>query len=429
MTEEWNFDGLIGPTHNYAGIAAGNVASQSNKGAESNPQEAALEGLKKMRMLYDLGVPQGVLPPQPRPRLDWLRALGFSGDTETVLRDAAREGLLSKAYSASSMWSANAATISPSEDSQDGRVHLSAANLVSGLHRSLEARQTDRVLRAIFPGDRFVHHGPLPASRGLADEGAANHIRLHKDSASLQVFVYGDAQGATRFLPRQARGASEAIARRHRLKKERVLYLQQAVRAVDAGAFHNDVVSVGHEQFLLWHEDAFEDESAIEAIRSRFEDLVSWRVSRDELSLEDAVKTYLFNSQIVTTAAGPVLIAPSECEAHAGVKAVIERLRSEGLHEAHFVDVRQSMRNGGGPACLRLRVALTEEESHAVHSGIRFTPTLHDRLNEWVKTHYRDRLRPEDLLDPQLITESQAALETLAEILTLPPKLFDVNER
>ena len=110
---EVNFDGLVGPTHNYAGLALGNVASMRHGGLEANPREAALQGLAKMKSLMDAGYAQGVLPPQQRPDLGALRALGFSGSDERVLARAAGEApqILRAVCSASSMWTANAATV------------------------------------------------------------------------------------------------------------------------------------------------------------------------------------------------------------------------------------------------------------------------------------------------------------------------------
>ena len=58
---EANFDGLVGPTHNYAGLSVGNVASLNNAKNTSNPKQAAKQGLAKMKALADLGMVQGVL--------------------------------------------------------------------------------------------------------------------------------------------------------------------------------------------------------------------------------------------------------------------------------------------------------------------------------------------------------------------------------
>ncbi|TWY25023.1 N-succinylarginine dihydrolase, partial [Serratia marcescens] len=127
---EVNFDGLVGPTHHYAGLSFGNEASTQHQNSVSNPKLAAKQGLLKMKALADLGFQQGVLPPQERPHLPMLRRLGFSGSDEAVLAQAMRQSprLLSALSSASCMWTANAATVSPSADSADGKVHFTAAN-------------------------------------------------------------------------------------------------------------------------------------------------------------------------------------------------------------------------------------------------------------------------------------------------------------
>ena len=112
---EANADGLIGPTHNYAGLSPGNLASTANQGAVSNPRAAALEGLAKMRVLHELGVPQFVLAPHERPDVPFLRALGYAGRDADVLRQAWLDAPLvaAAAASASPMWAANAATVTP----------------------------------------------------------------------------------------------------------------------------------------------------------------------------------------------------------------------------------------------------------------------------------------------------------------------------
>jgi succinylarginine dihydrolase len=431
-TREHQLDGLVGPTHNYAGLSFGNVASQKHEGQISRPRDALKEGLAKMAAVSALGVPQLVLPPLERPRLDVLRTLGFEGDDARVIARAHGEApqLLAAVYSASAMWAANAATVCPSADAADGRVHFTVANLASTFHRSLEPVGTERALRTIFPTERFAHHGPLPATPFFGDEGAANHTRLHADAlgtAGLQIFVYQrSARGGrapTKFPARQTREACEALARRHRLGSDRVLFLQQDPDVVDLGVFHNDVIAVGHERILLWHERAFLEGEAIDAVTRRFDalggDLLSWCVREDELSVEEAVRCYLFNSQLLSGPDGVVLFAPREVEESPAAKAVVDRLLGEGLRAVRYLDVRQSMSNGGGPACLRLRVTLTDEESADVLPGVRFTDELRASLEAWADTRYREELRPADLADPKLALETHEALDELTQILGL----------
>ena len=430
--QEFNFDGLVGPTHNYAGLARGNLASQENCHLHSHPRQAALQGLDKMKFLADLGIPQAVLPPQPRPDIPTLRRLGFRGADTLVLERAARDAphLLAACCSASSMWAANAATVAPSPDTADHLLHLTPANLASHLHRALEAPATAATLRAIFPGPLFAHHEPLPATSATTDEGAANHVRLargHGDSG-LELFVYGgDFSAPSRtphIAPRQARGASEAIARLHQLFPERTFFARQNPAAIDAGVFHNDVICVAHRHILLCHEHAFADSvQLLDALCRAFHKLagtalVVIRIPDALLPLADAVRSYFFNSQFVTLPDDTLaFLAPTECRALPAAAAAIDLLRAQipGI-AVHFIDVRESMRNGGGPACLRLRVVLTPAQQAALHPGVRLTPTLYASLRAWIERHYRETLAPADLADPQLLAESRRAL---AELRTL----------
>ncbi|MCX7017179.1 MAG: N-succinylarginine dihydrolase, partial [Candidatus Sumerlaeota bacterium] len=435
---EINFDGLVGPTHNYGGLSYGNLASQHWGGTVSHPRQAALQGLEKMKLLADLGLRQAVLPPRERPDLRALRRVGFEGSNAQVIEKAFKASpiLLAACYSASCMWAANAATVSPSADCADGRVHFAPANLVSQFHRSLEPPTTAAVLRAIFGDEkRFAHHPPLPAARHFSDEGAANHTRLCATygDPGIEVFAYGakafDAFPAPMRAPaRQTLEASEAVARLHGLEPARTVFARQNSEAIEAGVFHNDVISVGNQNVFLCHALAFADGAAArDEIRRKWEALAAgeliWiEIAPEELSLAEAVATYFFNSQIVTLPDGSMcLIAPAECEESPRAGAVIQRILAEDnpIRSARFVDIRQSMKNGGGPACLRLRVVLTEEELACVKRSVFLTDSLYADLTAWVKRFYREDLRPEDLADPSLMEESRAALDALKRILDL----------
>jgi succinylarginine dihydrolase len=433
VAHEVNFDGLVGPTHNYAGLSRGNLASQRSRHRVSNPRAAAMEGLAKLKLLADLGVRQAVLPPHERPDVDALRRLGFAGSDADVLWKAKQADpvLLAACSSASAMWAANAATVSPSADTADGRVHFTPANLVSQAHRSLEAPTTSRVLRGIFADETcFAHAPPLLTAAAFGDEGAANHVRLapsHGD-AGVELFVYGrrgdaSAPAPKLFPARQTLEASRAVARLNALPPDRCVFVQQNPAAIDRGVFHNDVACVGNEDVLLYHEEAFAEPQALRSeLAARVPGLVALPVESAELSLEDAVKTYLFNSQLVTLPDGSMaLVAPSECAGHEATQRVIARLLTAGtrLRHVHYADVRQSMSNGGGPACLRLRVVLTEAQLARVAPGVLLTDGLYDRLVRWVQRHYRERLSPDDLADPHLLGESRTALDELSAMLGL----------
>ncbi|WP_110707901.1 N-succinylarginine dihydrolase [Salinicola sp. CR57] len=430
---EVNFDGLVGPTHNYAGLAHGNVASMRHGGLASSPREAALQGLAKMKSLMDAGYAQGVLPPQQRPDLGALRSLGFVGSNAEVLARAGREApqLLRAVCSASSMWTANAATITPSPDAPDGRVHFTPANLQSSFHRYLEPETTGRVLAAIFRDERhFVHHAQLPATPAFSDEGAANHTRLCGEygEAGVHLFVYGrqafgGGREPQRYPARQTLEASQAIARQHGLSDAQAVFAQQHPDAIDAGVFHNDVIAVGNGPVLLYHEMAFLDEErTLDALRAKMASpLIPVRVPSEAISLEDAVLTYLFNSQLLSNPDGSMtLVVPGECQENEAVWRTIQDLLLAGYNpigEVTVKDVKQSMRNGGGPACLRLRVVLSAAERQALNGRVLLNDALYADLVAWVERHYRDNLTPDDLADPQLADETLTALDELTRLL------------
>jgi len=429
---EVQFDGLVGPTHNYGGLSPGNVASQIHGGQVSNPRGAAKQGLAKMRFVRDLGVTQALLPPQDRPSIATLRTLGFVGSDEEVIAAAgAGDGFhLRICSSASAMWTANAATIAPSCDARDGRVHLVPANLQQMFHRAIEPPTTTRILRAIFRDERrFAVHEPLPGGGQFADEGAANHTRLETSRGTVHVFAWGRCAwgafaGPRRYPARQTREASAALARIHRLDAERCVFPQQSPEGIDAGAFHTDVMAVGTGRYLLMHELAFVDDARfVEQLRSLLGDeLVVFRATKGELPPENAVAAYPFNSQLLALDDGTMaIVAPEDAREDKYARAFLERVVSEGgpLWRLHYIDVRQSMQNGGGPACLRLRVPLTDEEKRALGGRVLVDDTLHAELVAWVDRHYRDRLVPADLADPKLAREIMTGLDELTRILGL----------
>lgn len=430
---EANADGLIGPTHSYAGLSPGNIASTTNRGAESNPRAAVLQGLEKMARLAQLGLPQFVLPPHERPHLPLLRELGFTGPDASVLEQAWRETpyFAGAACSASAMWAANAATVTPSADSEDGRVWFTPANLITNLHRSLEREQTYAALLRLFPDERrFAVGPPLPRTPHLGDEGAANHVRLSagQGAPGVNIFVYG--RQAQEPWPwenpaRQIKEASEAVARRHGAR--RAVFVRQNWDAIMGGAFHNDVVCVGTHTCLFHHERAFQDTAAAyQAVRLAADGLfepVFLEVAEADLPLGDAIASYLFNSMLVAPPGEDrlLLIAPVEAQEIPAARAAAEALAASNgpIGRVEYVDVRQSMRNGGGPACLRLRVELTADELAAANPAQRLTPDLHARLRDWAERRYRDRLAPADLADPALMKESRAALDELTALMNL----------
>ena len=408
---EINFDGIVGPSHNYAGLSLGNLASARNAGGVSRPRAAALQGLDKMRANLALGLVQGLFVPPPRPADAWLAGLG------TTIA-AASPVLAANAMSASAMWAANAATVSPAADCADGKCHLTVANLKSMPHRSHEAPATLAQLRLAFADSAFVVHDPVPTAFG--DEGAANHMRIasHHGGPGIEIFVYGVAGGP--FPARQHLEASRAVARLHRLDPARTIFAPQSEAAIAAGAFHNDVVAVANGPVLFAHEAAFADQAALLAeLDARAADYELVEVAEAEVPLGDAIRSYLFNAQLITLPDGTMtLVAPTECRDTPSVKAWIDRhLASNGaIRRVDYVDVRQSMANGGGPACLRLRVACNPA---TVDPRFLVDAAKLDRLAAVIGARWPDEIATADLQSPTLVTAVVAARVALLEALGL----------
>ncbi len=408
---EINFDGLIGSSHNYAGLSPGNLAATKNAGTVSHPRSAALQGIAKMRANLDLGMVQGILLPHTRPNPDWLASLSIDYET-------APAHLKAQALSASAMWAANAATVSPGADTRDGRCHLTVANLLTMPHRSHEWRGTLAQLQIAFAAEAFAVHGPVPAPFG--DEGAANHMRLFSSPGEpgVEVFVYGDRGGP--FPARQSLEASEAIARRHGLDPARTIFVEQSAEAIAAGAFHNDVVAVADRHILFAHEQAFADPAAFyAALRSALPTVEIVEVPADRISLADAIESYLFNAQLVTPPDGvPTLILPGEARKITGVwNWLRDHVAGNGpIRRLQFVNVRESMANGGGPACLRLRVvcdpATVDPRFLVDHARL-------DRIAGIVERYWPAAIASGSIGDPALIAKIESARVRLMEALDL----------
>ncbi len=326
------------------------------------------------------------------------------------------------------MWTANAATVAPSSDTPNSRVHIVPANLASMFHRSLEAAVTTSVLRGIFADEnRFVVHDPLPSGEHLADEGAANHIRLATTKGPLHVLGWGRSAFDTelnraRLPARQTREASSAVAR---LLGVTTRLVQQDPAGIDAGAFHTDVLACGAGNFLMLHERAFVDcEQVVSELREVLgPELVVCLARESEVPLDEAVRSYAFNSELVEKVDGRfVLLAPREAETSTA-RSFLDRVAADAtpVESVSFVDVNSSMKNGGGPACLRLAIVLTESERAAIGARVILDDELDRELVAWVERHYRDRSTLDDLRDPKLLDEGRRALDELTSLLRLGP--------
>jgi succinylarginine dihydrolase len=414
MTFEVNFDGLVGPTHNYAGLSEGNTHSIKNKNKPSNPKEAALQGLDKMKLLHDLGYKQVIVPPHERP------LVGSYSDYENILINS----------SASSMWVANSATVNPSYDSNNNKLNLLVANLNHSKHRKIEAPQTYSIFKKIFNNeDLFKIHDYLKPNKDLKnDEGAANHTRFcdSYDSEGLHFFVYGKSENSwklpQKYPARQTYEASLEVANRLGIKT--AVFAQQSPKSIDAGVFHHDVIGVGNKNLYFYHEDALLDEiEVISELQDKFNGSLEFlTVLESEVPMEIAVETYLFNSQLLEYEDGHLLLAPIRCRknkiVHDYLKKIVKK-DNNSIKKIKFVNLEQSLWNGGGPACLRLRVVMKQHEFDAIHSGVIFTNELHRTLRKWVNTYYVDNLIYDDLALPSFIRKCRKALNELTEIMQL----------
>lgn len=441
LSYEVNYDGIIGQTYHCSGLSVGNEASLANKGKTTNPKEAALQGLAKMKFMMDLGIKQAVLPPHERPHFPTLRLLGFTGKDERILEMVAKDApwLLELCTSAASMWAANVATVSPSIDSIDGHVHFTPANMASKFHRFIESEMTGKLLRILFRNPvLFSHHLPLPNAFPFWDEGAANHIRFCKQyhRPGVQLFVFGQKAKETylvkrKYPARQTEEASQAVARLNQIYPGQVVFAMQNPEAINAGVFHNDVIATGNQNFFFCHEKAFFNQSEVlQELKKKVNatcdtDLQIIEVKSNQISLENAVRSYLFNSQIVSLPNGEMhMMAPIECLEIEQVVFFLKELEQDAnnpINRIHFIDLSQSMLNGGGPACLRLKVILNENELKEAYGGVFLTERLYMNLVQWVNKHYRNQLHAYDLSDPKILTEIQTALDELTRLLGLGP--------
>ena len=425
---EVNFDGLIGPTHNYSGLSDGNIASKKNYSSPSNPKNAALQGLKKAETIINCGLKQGFFLPHERPFIPGLKRLGFNGTNEEILLSAFKHSkiLLSNFSSASSMWAANAATISPSPDTQDNKIHLTPANLNTMFHRSIETEFTHQQCKIIFPTESFVIHKPSFSISGYGDEGAANHLRISKshNEKGFEVFVYGESgfKNDKSSVKRQALEISRSIAVNHKLDMEKTFFLQQNHEAIKQGSFHNDIVSLSNENVFIAHEKAFQNKDDLKKMLNIFESKIDnfqyIEISNSEIPLEDIINSYLLNSQLITNGDNEMqLILPEEVKGFENCMSWLDKLKQiSDVKLFNFVDIRQSMMNGGGPACLRLKVILNDEELENLNQNFLMNNERLESIKLLIEREYRDELYPDDLKDPNLLDESRRVLDELTQI-------------
>lgn len=436
MIIEVNVDSLVGPTHHFGGLGVGNVASITHREKVSNPQQAALQGLAKAALVASFGIPQYMWLPPLRPRIDMLSQAGFRGSLREQLETTAKLAprLLSAVFSSSFMWTANAATVTPSGDAIDGIARITPANLISSWHRAPEA--SERLVdleRLCGAAPSMVVNEPLPRIVPLRDEGAANHMRLSDRSGerAINLFVYGEDEAEPlptgEFPARHTRATCEAIARLHLLRPEHVFYLQQHPAAIAAGVFHNDVIATSHEDLFLYHESAYwEAERTLQQVQDAFlqrtgQPLKAVCISEAELPFASAVRSYFFNSQILSPrGAGElpqmVMLCPSQCETDPHVQQLIQRLLADSsipIEEVRYVQLAESMANGGGPACLRLRVPVKDEQQAMFNNRLRLDESLRDRLEQVILQWYPTSVSIANFTDQEFIAQAEQAVQSL----------------
>jgi succinylarginine dihydrolase len=429
MHQEINFDGIVGNTHHYGGLATGNIASLNNKKNISNPKKAALQGLEKMKKLSDLGLLQAVLPPHERPFFPELIRRGYTGNAFGILEKVSKNdiGLLSAMCSSASMWVANSATVTPAIDSNDKKVHLTISNMASQGHRAIESGFNFVLFKTLLAdNEQFSIHAPL-RGKEYYDEGAANHMRLQisNEQSGFNIFVYGKNDNKSNFPLRQSKKASENIIKKHEINLKKSLLIEQNPRVVDTGVFHNDVIATSHENLLLYHEKSWADSKLLFDFISNnqiAESVELLEVSDSELSVEDAVQCYLFNSQLLSISDNNILLlADKRCNKNKNCAAVIKKIiaSKNRITKVMYVDLEQSMRNGGGPACLRLRMQLTKKQLASINGRVLLDDLLYKELVTWIKKYYRESLAINDLKDPLLYKENMTSLDALTKIMKL----------
>ncbi len=431
-----NLDGLVAPTHNYAALAHGNLPAASSRYKVAFPRAAGLEVLAKIRFCHRMGSPQAILPPQELPDLEALRAAGFTGRDQKVIEQAYRQNphLLYQCYSTTSLWTAHAATVSPSADSGDRRVHITPANLRAQGRRPGELAHVERMLRTVFPQRRyFRHHPALSVKRRFSDEGSVNWMRMAvaQEGSGLEMFVYGQPprdkgdRRPRKYPARQSFEASQQLIKRHGLDERHAILIQQNPEVMEQGAFHNDMMALAHQNVLIYHEKAFANShKVLRGIRRRLTQeadrpIYLIQIPESRLTAAEAIKTFLFNSQLLRRPDGSmVLLSPADCQAPSVKKVIHDIVQGDNpIRQVYYVSLNKSMAQGGGPSRLRLPVTLTEEELAAVHPGFLLNDLKICLLEEWVRDHFRERLPIEDLRDPALLRESRRALDELTRIL------------
>ena len=361
-----------------SGHSHGNLASMASKGIQSNPKKAALEWLNKVTSVANLGAVQLILPPQPRPLVKHQNNCNWQQLTSAFI------------------WMANAGHFIPSSDTYHSRHQFIPANMNQTRHRRHE-HYFNR-----FWIKKLLNHTPTTIQSKLNndDEGAANAIRLWGKNAALNLFIYGHK--STTFPSRQSKDSINELI--HKAGIKNAIQLEQTKEAIDHGVFHNDVISFGFHNQLICHEHAFIDqEHQLKSISDRYFKLNRsmlniTEVSTKDLSLQDCIDSYLFNSQVIIKKNKTILLCPIDVKKNKSSLIIVNSWLKKGLfNEIKFSNIQSSLMNGGGPACLRLCIYLDPNELNAIPKQFYLTNELISKLNKIINQIYPETIRLQDI--------------------------------
>ena len=371
MLKQVFIDTIPGPTNHFGGHAVGNIASMNSKNNILNPQKAALEWLEKVKKVAMIGGNQFVLPPQRRPLTHKKKTLTQSD------------------ISSSFIWMANAGLFIPRIDTQLENNQFIPANMKQSEHRNIEHPFHQYWLKKILKYSKCNFHKILD----INDEGSANSIRLwhKKNQCGVNIFVYGKPNA--RYPIRQSKSSCEKII--NITKPRHYILLEQTKEAIDAGVFHNDVIAFGFKNTIICHEKAFSNQKQeLKKLKKIFTNSLNAplnivEIANNSLSLNAAVKTYLFNSQVIEINNKFELICPIEVKENPNSYKITEKWVTNGLfNKVHFVNIKSSLKNGGGPACLRLCLYLNDNEVKKIPTKFKLDKTKYKKISKIILEHY-----------------------------------------
>jgi succinylarginine dihydrolase len=184
-------------------------------------------------------------------------------------------------------------------------------------------------------------------------------------------------------------------------------------------------VSLANEEVFIFHQEAFADRVELERVLHHLKEHVKGfhpiEILSEDISLDDLVSSYLLNSQLITVDNNEMMmLLPEEVQNHPNCMRWLDEIQSSSpIKYLEFVDIRQSMMNGGGPACLRFKAVVNNDEFDRLNERFLLSPTKLMDLRTLVSKHYRDKLHPEDLLDIKFMQESYTFLDELTQLLDL----------